>query len=138
MKRRWFSFTTAIGLGLASVPAPSLAQQSGILPSDPQDFQCFVLLQQRRAVFLANQQLPVDQKAGFVNNLTIISAFYAGRISHYSSTEAVSSFAAANTEVNAASPEQRDAFANICANFYFRVMDLLVTSSQQTSPASQE
>lgn len=106
-----------------------------MLPADPQDFQCFVLLQQRRAAVLANPQLETVRKAELVNNLTIISAFYAGRISHYSSGEAVGSFASATTEVTGATPQQRDAFANICTDFYLRVMDVLVASGQPALPA---
>jgi len=124
------------GLGLASVPAPGLAQGSGVLPADPQDFQCFVLLQQRRSAIIANPQLDAERKGELVNNLTIISAFYAGRISHYPSTDAGGNFAAATSEVNGASAEQRDGFANICANFYLQVMDVLIAGGGQPAPAA--
>jgi len=136
MFRKLPFWLAATGMGLASVPAPSFAQGSGVLPADSQDFQCFVLLQQRRSAFVANPQLDAVRKAELVNNLTIISAFYAGRISHYSSGEAVGSFAAATAEVNAATPQQRDGFANICTDFYLRVMDVLIASGQPPAPAA--
>ena len=138
--RKLHLWLAATGLGLASVPAPSFAQPtavqgSGFLPADPQDFQCFVLLQQRRAAFIANPQLDAVRKAELVNNLTIISAFYAGRISHYSSGEAVGNFASATTEVTDATAAQRDAFANTCTDFYLRVMDVLIASAPPAAPA---
>ena len=129
---------TAMGLAGTVLPVPALAQQQArVLPSDPQDFQCFVLMQQRRDAFIANQQLSVEQRTEFVNNLTIISAFYAGRISHYSSAEAVNQFQSATLEVNAATPEQRDAFANVCANFYLSVMNVLTATRQQAATPQQ-
>ena len=135
-------FRMAMTLGLAAaigaLPAPFLSSsanaQSGVLPSDPQDFQCFVLLQQRRKAFVESPTLDPVRRAEFVNNLTIISAFYAGRISHYSSAEMVASFDSAIQEVAAASPQQRDGFANICANFYFRVMNVLSATLENTQP----
>ena len=139
MLRSTFSIA-AMALGLAGMTVPAsaaVAQQAQVLPSDPQDFQCFVLLQQRRDAFIANQQITPEQRAEFVNNLTIISAFYAGRISHYSSAEAVSQFQSATAEVNAATPEQRDAFANICANFYLAVMNVLTATRQQAATPQQ-
>ena len=132
------------GLGLAGIslsalaPAPAQAQDAQVLPSDPQDFQCFVLLQQRREAFIANRQLPTEQRAEFINNLTIISAFYAGRISHYPAGEAVSQFQSAVAQVNAATPEQRDAFANICSNFYVSVLNVLTTTRQQVATPQQQ
>ena len=135
MFRRLTIWLAATGMGLASVPAPSFAQASGVLPADPQDFQCFVLLQQRREAFIANPQIDVARKAELVNNLTIISAFYAGRMSHYSSGEAIASFTAAAAEVNGATTQQRDGFANICTDFYLRVMDVLIASGQPASAA---
>ncbi|RJY08518.1 hypothetical protein D6201_03320 [Aurantiacibacter aquimixticola] len=131
---------TALASGLASIAAPApiaAAQQTRILPADPQDFQCYVLLQQRRSAFLANATLPTEQRAEFVNNLTIISAFYAGRISHYSSAEAVSQFQSARTELDAASAEQRDAFANVCTSFYVSVANLLSATSEQVPSPRQ-
>lgn len=137
--RRAILSLAAMGLGLAgmSVPAPALAQQGAVLPADPQDFQCFVLLQQRRAAFMTNQQMPIEQRAQFVDNLTIISAFYAGRISHYSSAEAVPQFRSATAEIASATPEQRDAFANVCANFYVSVMNVLTTTGEQAATQQQ-
>lgn len=143
MARRAAKALAIAGLGLAGItlsalsPTEAYAQQAQVLPSDPQDFQCFVLLQQRREAFLANQQIPVEQRAEFVDNLTIISAFYAGRISHYSAAEAVGQFQSAVTEVNAATPEQRDAFANICSNFYVSVVNVLNTTRQQVGTQPQ-
>lgn len=130
--RALLALLAATGLGLAVPSAPAHAQRGGVLPSDPQDFQCFVLLQERRAAFIASPTMDPTQKAEFVNNLTIISAFYAGRMSHYSSAEMVANFASANREVANATPQQRDAFANICANFYFQVMNVLVSTNQST------
>ncbi len=135
MFRRLTIWLAATGMGLASVPAPSFAQASGVLPADPQDFQCFVLLQQRREAFIATPQLDVTRKAELVNNLTIISAFYAGRMSHYSSGEAIASFTAATAEVNGATTQQRDGFANICTDFYLRVMDVLIASGRPANAA---
>ncbi len=104
-----------------------------MLPADPQDFQCFVLLQQRRTAFLANQQITPEQRAEVVNNLTIISAYYAGRISHYSTAEAVPQYRSANAAVAAATPEQQDEFANICANAYLNVMNVLANTGEQAA-----
>ena len=138
--RRAILSLAVMSLGLAglSVPAPALAQQGGVLPADPQDFQCFVLLQQRRAAFMANEQLPVEQRAQFVDNLTIVSAFYAGRISHYSAGEAVAQFRNASAEIAAASPAQRDAFANVCTNFYVSVVNVLATTAEQAGSAPRQ
>ncbi|MCB2065065.1 MAG: hypothetical protein KDE15_00325 [Erythrobacter sp.] len=137
MLRRALFSLAALGLGLASVPAPVLAQQGGVLPSDPQDFQCFVLMQQRRALLTADRTLPPAQRADILNNLTIIAAFYAGRISHYSSAEAVFQFQSASAAVRGASPAQLDTFANTCANFYISVMQILTDTEQQANTQQQ-
>lgn len=123
----------AMVLGSAglSVPTPAMSQAAGVLPSNPEDFQCFVLLQQRRDAFAQGAQLDPVQRAEFINNLTIISAFYAGRISHYSAAEAVVQFQSATEQVNGASAQQRDAFANNCANFYVSVMNVLMQTAAQ-------
>ena len=118
----------AMGASLASAPA-----SAQVLPADPQDFQCYTLMQDRRAALLQNRTLPPTQRADIYNNLTIISAFYAGRISHYSSAEAVGQFQSARAELDGATPEQRDAFANICANFYVSVTDLLGSTMQSVT-----
>ncbi|MGB3167092.1 MAG: hypothetical protein WBA68_10000, partial [Alteraurantiacibacter sp.] len=120
-----------------AMPQAAAAQQARVLPSDPQDFQCFVLLQERRDAFVANQSLDATRRAEFVNNLTIISGFYAGRISHYSSAEAVAQFQFARSELSAATPQQRDAFANVCTNFYLSVMNVLIATRQQAVPTAQ-
>ena len=135
-RRAAFSLAAAgLGLGSIALPAPALAQNTGVLPADPQDFQCFVLLQQRRGSYVANQQMDAAERAEVVNNLTIISAYFAGRISHYSSADAVAQFQTARAQIDGATPEQRDAFAGRCANFYLAVMNVLTTSGQQNAPA---
>lgn len=141
MLRRALCSLAALGMGLAGVttlaPAPALAQQSGVLPSDPQDFQCFVLMQQRRTLLTADRTLQPAQRADILNNLTIIAAFYAGRISHYSSAEAVFQFQSANAAIRGASPVQLDTFANTCANFYISVMQLLTDTDAQANTQQQ-
>ncbi|QZH74856.1 MAG: hypothetical protein JY451_14590 [Erythrobacter sp.] len=143
--RKALALFAALGTGLAGIAAPvpflsatAQAQQApppaqGVLPADPQDFQCFVMLQQRRNTFLANQQMDAAARAEVVNNLTIISAYYAGRISHYSSAEAIAQYRSANAAVAAATPEQQDEFANVCANFYLTVMNVLATTGEQAA-----
>ncbi|GAA5057915.1 hypothetical protein GCM10023208_23890 [Erythrobacter westpacificensis] len=137
MRLRALASTLALGAGLAisSVPAstPALAQQQGTLPADPQDFQCFVLMQQRRTELLNTASLPPEQRVDILNNLTIISAFYAGRLSHYSSAEAVSQFRSAANLIASSNRQQLDTFANTCANFYLSVMQVLGNTSQQAN-----
>lgn len=141
MLRRALLSLAALGMGLAGVstlaPAPALAQQGGVLPSDPQDFQCFVLMQQRRTLLTADRTLPAQQRVDILNNLTIIAAFYAGRISHYSSAEAVAQFQSANAAIHGASPAQLDTFANTCANFYISVMQILTDTDVQANTPQQ-
>ncbi|WAT18403.1 hypothetical protein OZN62_02150 [Aurantiacibacter sp. MUD11] len=141
MLRSTLASLAALSMGLAGVstlaPAPAAAQQAGVLPSDPQDFQCFVLMQQRRSLLMANTTLPAAQRVDILNNLTIISAFYAGRISHYSSADAVAQFRSAQQAINGASPAQLDEFANVCANFYLSVMQILDNTSRQANTVQQ-
>ncbi len=127
----------ALGAGLASAPAPALAQNPGYLPAVPQDFQCFVLMQQRRTQLAGANNLSPEQRVEIMNNLTIISAFYAGRLSHYSSAEAVSQMRAATELVNSSNRRQLDAFANTCASFYLSVMEVLGTTSAQANAPQQ-
>lgn len=141
MLRRALASIAALGLGLTAVsaPIPALAQVSqGVLPSNPQDFQCFVLMQQRRGLLSVNTTLPAQQRVDIMNNLTIISAFYAGRISHYSSADAVFQFQSAQAALGGASPAQLDEFANTCANFYLSVMNVLDSTAQQAAAARQQ
>ena len=109
-----------------------------MLPSDPQDFQCFVLLQQRRAQLANGSQMRPEQRAEIINNLTIISAFYAGRLSHYSSDEAVAQFREAAGLIAGSDRQQLDRFANTCANFYLSVMEVLGNTNMQTNSPQQE
>ncbi len=138
MFRRSLAAFAAMSMGLAAAPAPTLAQAGqGVLPSNPQDFQCFVLMQQRRTLLTADTSLPAAQRVDILNNLTIIAAFYAGRISHYSSAEAVSQFQSANAALRGASPAQLDNFANTCANFYLSVMQILANTDAQANTVQQ-
>ena len=125
------------GLAMCATSSPASAQQARVLPSDPQDFQCFTLMQDRRDAFLANRSLDEARRAEFVNNLTIISGFYAGRLSHYSAADAQTQFQSARSELDAATPQQRDAFANICTDFYLSVMTALTSQRQPDVPAAQ-
>ncbi|MWV27970.1 hypothetical protein [Aurantiacibacter rhizosphaerae] len=135
MRMRATLAALALGAGLANVPAPALAQSAAFLPAEPQDFQCFTLMQQRRTQVANAPSLTAEQRVEILNNLTIISAFYAGRLSHYSSAEAGSQFRAAATLIGNSNRQQLDAFANTCANFYLSVMELLGnTSIQATNP----
>lgn len=140
MVRCALSLLAIASLGLAGVstlaPAPAFAQQ-GVLPSDPQDFQCFVLMQQRRAQLANTATLPPEQRVDIINNLTIISAFYAGRLSHYSSAEAVAQFRMAAGLIANSSRQQLDSFANTCANFYLSVMEVLANTNLQANAPQQ-
>ncbi len=127
----------ALGAGLATVPAPALAQNNQVLASNPQDFQCFVLMQQRRAQVAGAANLTPEQRVDILNNLTIISAFYAGRLSHYSSEEAVTQFRSAASLIANANRQQRDNFANTCANFYLSVMEVLGNTNAQANAPQQ-
>ncbi|MFB0611467.1 hypothetical protein [Aurantiacibacter poecillastricola] len=138
MRLRALVSMLALGAGLAIAPPPALSQQGRVLPADPQDFQCFVLMQQRRAVLSRNNSIPPQQRADILNNLTIISAFYAGRLSHYSSAEAVSQFRSAAAIISGSTDEQLDTFANDCASFYLSVMDVLGNTSQQANSPQQQ
>ncbi|RPF70322.1 hypothetical protein [Aurantiacibacter spongiae] len=142
MRLRALIFANVAGLGLAIAPAPALAQQqaqprSAVLPSNPQDFQCFALMQQRRAAYIANPQAAPANRAELINNLTIISAFYAGRLTHYPAADAAAQFASARSELAAATPQQRDAFAGVCTQFYLTVMDALINPDGQPQRGQQ-
>ncbi len=140
MRLRALATTLALGAGLAlspvPAPTPALAQQ-GTLPANPQDFQCFVLMQQRRTELLNTASMPPEQRVDILNNLTIISAFYAGRLSHYSSAEAVGQFRAASTLIANSNRQQLDNFANTCANFYLSVMEVLGNTNVQANATRQ-
>lgn len=137
MRMRATFAALALGAGLANVPAPALAQNAGVLPADPQDFQCFVLMQQRRAELANNNSMSADQRVDIMNNLTIISAFYAGRLSHYSTAEAVPQFRSGAALIRNSNRQQLDTFANTCANFYLSVMDVLGNTSVQANAPQQ-
>ena len=141
MFRRVLASLAVASLGLAGVstlaPAPALAQQQGVLPSNPQDFQCFVLMQQRRSQLATTATLPPEQRVDIMNNLTIISAFYAGRLSHYSSAEAVAQFRMAAGLIANSNRQQLDNFANTCANFYLSVMEVLGNTNLQANAPQQ-
>jgi len=137
MRMRALATTLALGAGLAlspvPAPTPAFAQQATVLPSNPQDFQCFVLMQQRRAELVNAANMPPEQRVDILNNLTIISAFYAGRLSHYSSAEAVAQFRMAADLIANSNRQQLDNFANTCANFYLSVMEVLGNTNQQAN-----
>ncbi len=137
MRMRATLAALALGAGLATVPAPALAQDAGVLPADPQDFQCFVLMQQRRTELSNLTSMPADQRVDILNNLTIISAFYAGRLSHYSSAEAVSQFRSAVGLIANSNRQQLDSFASTCANFYLNVMEVLGNTNAQANMPQQ-
>ncbi|MGB3796351.1 MAG: hypothetical protein WA957_08605 [Alteraurantiacibacter sp.] len=137
MRLRAFAAALALGAGLANVPAPALAQNAGVLPADPLDFQCFTLMQQRRTQLANAANMPADQRVDIMNNLTIISAFYAGRISHYASNEAVAQFRSATQLIGNSNRQQLDIFANTCANFYLSVMEVLGNTSVQANAPQQ-
>ena len=126
----------ALGAGLANVPAPALAQQ-GVLPANPQDFQFFVLMRQRRTQLAPVATMPPEQRVDIMNNLTIISAFYAGRLSHYSSAEAMAQFRVAANLIANSNQQQLDNFANTCANFYLSVMEVLGNTNLQANMPQQ-
>lgn len=141
MRVRALATTLALGAGLAispvPAPTPAHAQQGQVLAADPQDFQCFVLMQRRRAELSATSTMAPDQRVDILNNLTIISAFYAGRLSHYSSAEAVAQFRLASSLIANSNRLQLDNFANTCANFYLSVMEVLATTNTQANAPQQ-
>ena len=116
-------------------PAP--ASPSNVLPADTRDFECFVLLQQRRSDLVAATDISPDQRATLVNNLTIISAYYAGRISHYPGDQATAQFSAGRARIEGASLEQRGAAASSCADFYLSVMEVLDTRGGEAIAAQR-
>ena len=137
MRMRATFAALALGAGLANVPAPALAQNAGVLPADPQDFQCFVLMQQRRTELAGNNSVPPEQRVDIMNNLTIISAFYAGRLSHYSTADAIPQFRSAAMLIRNSNRQQLDTFANTCASFYLSVMEVLGNTGTQANAPQQ-
>ncbi|WP_338244989.1 hypothetical protein [Aurantiacibacter hainanensis] len=138
-RARLAALALAAGLagGISLAPAPALAQSARVLPSDPQDFQCFVLMQQRRGQLANAASMTPEQRSEILNNLTIISAFYAGRLSHYSSAEAVAQFRQAAGLIASSNRQQLDRFANTCANFYLSVMEVLGNTNLQANAPQQ-
>ena len=134
MARSLLSSLAAIGMvaaGAGILAPAALSAQSSAPVAEARDFECFVLLQQRREGISANAQLAPEQRAQIVNNLTIISAFYAGIISRAPYHAVMANLAAARANVAGGSAEQRDAFAAQCTNRYLSMLDaLLLTISQ--------
>ncbi len=135
--RRTLTRSAALVLGLTamSAPFPHLAQaQSGdaqaatssrTLPAVLSDFRCYALLTERRDAFMASSEDLSVQQVEVINNLTIIAAFFAGRITHYSNDEAQPMFDTARAQIAAASAEQRDRLAQACTNGYLGVINYL-------------
>lgn len=124
----------AIGLGLAAMPAPFLfpnpaqaqaAQASDTLPTNLNDYRCFVLIQDRQQAYMSNAEIDEIELVQVVNNLIIIAAFYAGRMTHYSTVGAEENFATVRAELADMSPEARTETGNNCATFYLSVIELL-------------
>ena len=124
----------AITLGLAGAgllaPAPLAAQAA----AETRDYECFVLLQERRSGFAANTGMDPAQRAEILNNLTIISAYYAGIISRHPYHQVMTSLAAAQRQLAAATSEQRDLFATQCTNRYIAMLNSLTASSASVAP----
>ena len=152
MSRLPFLTLAITALGSAAMPAPLLAQSSSaqaylaqpvpaapatVLPAEARDFECFVLMQQRRAEIAGATGMSAEQRATLVNNMTIISAYYAGRISHYPGDEATAQFSAAFDRIEQATPEQRGSAATACADFYLSVIQLIDTRGGEAIAARQ-
>ena len=124
----------AMTLGLAGAgllaPAPLSAQDA----VEARDYECFVLLQERRNGIAANASLDPAQRAQIINNLTIISTYYAGIISRHPYNQVISNLASARQQIAAATPEQRDAFATQCTNRYLAMLEALTTNSAHAAP----
>lgn len=135
-------------LGLAAMPAPFLFSGlvSGLLPTpasaqtapttlptNVDDYRCFVLIQDRQKAYLANTAIDEVERVQVVNNLIIIAAFFAGRMTHYSTDSAEQTFERVRGELAAMTPAQRTEQGNRCANFYLSVIELL----GQLDPAQQ-
>ena len=134
----------AIALGLAATPAPFAAQAQGqrqpavpnILPMNIADVRCHVLLRQRLDAYVADNRVATEERVKVVNNLIIISAFYAGRLSLYPADDAVDAYARARRDIARITSEQRDRVAQECASFYRNVTGSLDGYRQQ-QPARQ-
>ena len=138
------SILVAAGLALIA-PAPLAAQQQQaqqpaqaqqqarppIIPMNVRDVRCYTLLRQRQANVLATEGIDQALRAQVVNNLVIVAAFYAGRLTHYPTEQAQAAFAQAQSDLAAATPDQREAFAGQCANFYLGVVEALTPYHQQ-------
>ncbi len=111
-------------------PAPLAAQDT----AEPRDYECFVLLQDRRTGISANASLDPAQRELIVNNLTIISAYYAGIISRAPYHQVLANLAIARQQLAAATAEQRDVFAGQCTNRYLTMLNSLTANSTQANP----
>ena len=136
MARSLLLCLAAIGLGVAGAamiaPAP-LSADIATPAVDTRDFECFVLLQERRTGIAANLQLDAAQRAQIVNNLTIISAYYVGLMSRHPYDTVMTSLATAKRNIDAASAEQRDVFAGVCTNRYLTMVTAITASAQQAA-----
>lgn len=121
----------AITLGLAGAgllaPAPLFAQNA----VEQRDYECFVLLQERRTGINANAGLDPAQRAQIVNNLTIISAYYAGIISRAPYHQVIANLALASEQLGVATAEQRDLFATQCSSRYLTMFNALTANAAQ-------
>jgi len=124
----------AITLGLAGAgllaPAPLIARDA----AEQRDFECFVLLQDRRNGISANASLDPAQRTQIVNNLTIISAYYAGIISRAPYHQVMANLVLARQQLANATSEQRDVFAAQCTNRYLTMLNTLTASAAQVAP----
>ncbi len=126
----------AMTLGLAGAgflaPAPLSAQSVVQL----RDYECVVLLQERRGGIGTNASLDPAQRAQIVNNLTIISAYYAGIVSRHPHDQVVDNLALARQQIASATPEHRDLLATLCTDRYLVTLEALSTHSAQAAPQS--
>ncbi|WP_420605463.1 hypothetical protein [Novosphingopyxis sp.] len=118
---------------IAMVPMPAAAQTAE--PTPQSDFSCFVLLAVRRAGYIANDQVPADQKAVIVRNLDVVMSFYQGRVSQYSTRGALQLFNNARTVVSQMTNEQREEQAKACARLYSAVDETTQKMGQGVDPA---
>lgn len=131
------ALSLAIAAGLAVMPAPLAARAKHsrnagarhTLPANPSDFFCFVLLQKQIDGYPGGGKTASDQE--IVNNLKIVSAFYAGRMTHYPAADAQRNFTVAYKDLKAAKADQLPARVTKCTNFYLQVMAYLGQTTSQ-------
>lgn len=131
-----------LAIGAAAMLAAPIAMTSASAaaqttePTAQSDFSCFVLLALRRAGYVANDQVPTDQKALIVRNLDVVMSFYQGRISQYSTRGALQLFNNARTIVSQMTSQQRDEQARTCVQLYSAVDAITQQMGQGVDPAA--